>query len=171
MNEKNIDQATDGNEKKKYKNPFNGQWTSKEKYDVLKTQFDEMQTEKSKSLTSMEKPSEQSSPTPSEPNGMLKMAIEGLIASTRVDPTLLEGMNDESKVAFLKNYASQKSSLPRTSPNTNIVPNPTGTSGRQKLGVEKYMTEFDPKRQRIEFRIPGSVALDPEKNKLLGEPL
>ena len=94
--------------------------------------------------------------------------IELLLAQTKMNPKLLEGLDDNAKLKILNNARTN------APPDPNIrLMTPSG-SGSQKLGIEKYIT-MDEKSFKekgfgdITVSIPASVAFNPEKSEELGK--
>lgn len=67
--------------------------------------------------------------------------------------------------AILILQESRKNNAAKPSPNTSSIPQPVGIP---KVGLSKYM-KFVPGTDRIEWNIPMSELMDPEKNKKLGD--
>ena len=68
----------------------------------------------------------------------------------------------EDQITVLK--AKEKNKPPE--PNTPSIPTPVGAV---KTGLEKYLKIHNPYTGELQWEIPASVLLNPEKNKKLGE--
>jgi len=131
---------------------------------------------KSRAKNSMEPatPSQQATP-PKQDNKdqpssdtYLDELIKTLMATTRISPKLLEGLDPKSQLAVLRNYQAER----KADPNLKLF-TPMGTS-QKKLGIEQFVRiderSFREKGfGRIEVEIPASIAFDPEKSKKLRE--
>lgn len=83
---------------------------------------------------------------------------------SRADKQTIEIIKDldiESQIKVLK--AREKTKAP--DPNTPSIPTPVGPV---KNGLEKYITKHNPWSGELEYQIPASVLMNPEKNKQLG---
>ena len=94
-----------------------------------------------------------------------KLLLEELVKSykSRADKETVAIIKDlalEDQLVVLK--AKEKQKPPE--PNTSSIPTPMGPI---KTGLEKYM-KFNQYTGEIEWRIPASELLNPEKNKKLG---
>ena len=130
---------------------------------------------KAKAKTQITEPKPQTPSTPQDPSDNNKevakykgQLIELLLSQTRMDPQLLEGLDDNAKLKFLNNAKAN------TAPDPNIrLMTPSGT-GSQKLGIEKYihMDEKSFKEKgfgNVTVRIPASVAFNPAKSEELAK--
>lgn len=71
---------------------------------------------------------------------------------------LIEGLDPESQLMVLKAHADKIKD-----PNQSSIPVPIG---REKEPLEEYMI-FNPTKETIEYNIPASVLMNPNKNKRL----
>jgi len=124
---------------------------------------------KAKSILKSAPPSAPETPTdePKE-NKYLDDSIAILKKATRMDESLLKGLDKNAQYKILKNMYDQIGSRP--DPNIRLM-TPSGT-GVQKLGIEQYMS-IDEKAFKekgfgeVNIRIPASKLFNPEKSKEL----
>lgn len=100
----------------------------------------------------------------------LQNTLRGRVPQYLLDAT--KDMDLKSAYIVLKTHSENLQDVKGTDPNTPIIPLPLGGQ-RSKREIDKYLTisivPGNPKKNEINLEIPGSVALDPEKNKKLGD--
>lgn len=100
----------------------------------------------------------------------LQNTLRGRIPQYLLDAT--KEMDLTSAYAVLKAHSENLQEPKGTDPNTPIIPLPLGGQRRKQV-IDRYLTittnPSNPKLNEITLDIPASVALNPEKNKKLGD--